>query len=705
MKANKSIQILNRFSLLFHFLLSISVCFCIEWISRHSFTSAAAFAVYTPCTFLYNSALIFLSLLFVYPFRIRAFLRFFICTFWLILGITNGVILANRVTPFNFTDLKMLKDVFALKNNYFSTLQMVLLFAALALLGVFLLFFAVKGPRFQGKLQRFPSIICIIAAFVLLPTATSAAVSANVLSDYYGNLAQGYEEYGFIYSFSSSVVERGMKHPNNYSEKAVASIRKKVEKNVKGTALKQEDMPNIICVQLESFVDPSEFTFLKTSKDACPNFRYLKENFSSGYLTVPVIGAGTANTEFEVLTGMSIEYFGLGEYPYKTVMKTRSCESIASDLSALGYRTHAVHNNGGNFYGRAEVFSQLGFDTFISEELMDATDYNEMGTWAKDAILSGEIEKCLDSGDGSDFVYTITVQSHGSYLEQKIFENPEITVSGGQTAAENNQWEYYVNEICEVDRFIGNLIDRLSKRDENTIVVFFGDHLPTMGLEESDVACGNLYCTEYVTWNNFGMEKEDADLTTYQLMAKLTGSIGIHEGTIFSWHQYADAANLIPEKSTFSGGSLLSPDTGSLYKRNLELLQYDLLYGERYCYKGEDLFPASDLEMGVSDVLIQRVHTNAERGIVRIYGKNFTPSSKVYINNAKVSTAYVSDKCLQISLGGGIKNGSILKVCQVGSGDTIFRTSNTWRYSTPNDNIPKHSTSNNNIPKYRAPAA
>lgn len=681
MKANQNIHILNRFSLLFHFILSVSVCFCIEWISRHSFTSAAAFAAYTPWRFLYNSGLIFLSLLFVYPFRIRTFLRFIICSFWLILGITNGVILANRVTPFNFTDLKMLKDVFALKNNYFSTFQMIMLFLALALLGIFLVFLAVKGPRYQGKLHRFPSIICIIAAFVLLPSATSAAVSANVLSDYYGNLAQGYEDYGFIYSFSSSVVERGMQHPSGYGKKAVASIQKKVKKNVNTTSVKQDELPNIICVQLESFMDPSEFTFLKTSKDACPNFRYLKENFSSGYLTVPVIGAGTANTEFEVLTGMSIEYFGLGEYPYKTVMKTRSCESIASDLSAIGYQTHAVHNNGGNFYGRAEVFSQLGFDTFISEELMNATDYNELETWAKDAILSGEIEKCLDSSDGSDFVYTITVQSHGSYPQQKIFENPEITVSGGETTEENNQWEYYINEIYEVDQFIGDLIDKLSKRDEKTIVVFFGDHLPTMGLEETDVACGDLYCTEYVTWNNFGMEKEDADLTTYQLMAKLTGSIGIHEGTIFTWHQYADAENMIPKKSTSADSRLLSPDTHSLYKRNLELLQYDLLYGERYCYNGEERFPASDLVMGISDVVIQRVLTNPERGIIRIYGKNFTPSSKVYINNTKVSTTYVSDKCLQISLGSGIENGTILKVCQVGSSDTIFRTSNSWRYS------------------------
>ena len=73
---------------------------------------------------------------------------------------------------------------------------------------------------------------------------------------------------------------------------------------------------------LESFVDPSDVKFLQTSEDPVPNFHNLLNNYSSGYLKVPVVGAGTANTEFEVLTGMSMQYFGTGEYPYKTKKST-----------------------------------------------------------------------------------------------------------------------------------------------------------------------------------------------------------------------------------------------------------------------------------------------------------------------------------------------------------------------------------------------
>lgn len=72
------------------------------------------------------------------------------------------------------------------------------------------------------------------------------------------------------------------------------------------------------------------------------------KNYSSGYFKVPSVGAGTANTEFEVLTGMNLRYFGPGEYPYKTVLKDQTSESAATALAALGYGTHALHNNGGN---------------------------------------------------------------------------------------------------------------------------------------------------------------------------------------------------------------------------------------------------------------------------------------------------------------------------------------------------------------------
>ena len=390
---------------------------------------------------------------------------------------------------------------------------------------------------------------------------------------------------------------------------------------------------------------------------------YLEDNLSSGYITVPVAGAGTANTEFEVLTGMSMQYFGTGEYPYKTILKKTDCEAIASDLSKIGYSTHVVHNNGGNFYSRANAFSMMGFDTFTSKELMNITALTPNGSWSTDDILVNETMKTLDATPGSDFTYTITVCTHGDYPTEPVIENPAITVSGVDDEAQANQWTYYVNQLNASDSCISSLIDRLSQRDEDTVVVMFGDHLPTMGLTDDDMKSGSIYKTKYITWNNFGLEKKDADLYAYQLLASITDSVGIHEGTIFNYHQ--------------------TQSDSATYLEGLENLQYDILYGKRYCYNGEDLYPASDLVMGIDDVEITDVRPSAIEDKIYIYGKNFTQSSRVFINGEKVSCTQVSTGLLSISKD-AISDGDTVVVNQMGSSNTVFRSSNEWTYLDPN---------------------
>lgn len=657
-KWEKVIAFMNRFSILFHALLSCFLVFIIEVFSRRSLSSAITFIGGHTLAYLYNSLIIFVSLSLVYFFRRRALARVIIGGLWLFLGIINGCILAQRVTPFGYTDLKMVTDLLTMQNtNYFTAGQ-----ALLAVIGVlaficFCVWLWAKGPKFQGKTNKLLTFVFVASCFIWVPITTEAAQNQDIIASYFANIAQGYENYGFVYGFSSSVVDRGMSKPEDYSKETIENIEASVQ--TEPTSASQEDMPNMVVVLLESFIDPSEVNFLECSEDPIPNFHNLESNYSSGYMTVPVVGAGTANTEFEVLTGMSLQYFGTGEYPYKTILKQTDCESIASDLSKLGYGTHVVHNNGGNFYSRANAFSMMGFDTFTSKELMNITEYTPLGSWPTDDILIDETIKAMDATpDQQDLVYTITVQGHGDYPTEKVIENPEITVSGAEDEATNNQWEYYINEIHEVDKFIGNLTQALAEREEDTILVLWGDHLPTLGLSEEDMATGDIFKTKYVTWNNFGMAKEDADLTSYQLLAHLTGQLGIHEGTIFRFHQ--------------------SQSASETYLRDLENLQYDLLYGNRYAYHGEEPYPASDLVMGIDEVTIKRTWMSTD-GKLMIYGEHFTPWSKVFINGDKVSTTYVSGNYLKINAD-KLEEGDILVVNQMGSSNTIFRSSNEYTY-------------------------
>ncbi len=654
-KRNRIVAVFNKYSLVFHFLLACLLIFVIELISRHNFISAVTFIRRHTFAYLYNALIIFASLSLVYLSRYRAQLRILISGAWIFLGTINGLILSNRVTPFSYTDLKCLSDLFAMQNtNYFTAQEAAVIVTVVALFVAFIIFFFVKGPRYRGQRHSLITSVSIAAlCFIGIPVTTQAAQYTNILASYFSNIAEGYSDYGFVYGFSTSVVGRGMSKPDNYSEETVTGILSEVNALRQETAVTKETAPNIICVLLESFCDPYEVNFLSLSQDPVPNFHKLEEHFSTGYLTVPVVGAGTANTEFEVLTGMSMQYFGTGEYPYKTILKQTDCESVASDLSDLGYGTHVVHNNTATFYSRNNAFSMMGFDTFTSKELMNITQYTPSGSWPTDDILIQETMKSMDSTpDSPDFVYTITVEGHGDYPSEKIIENPAIAVSGAGEEAADNRWEYYVNMMHEVDDFIGDLIAAVEKRGEDTIIVFFGDHLPTMDLTDSDMKSGDIFKTKYVTWNNIGLPKEDADLTSYQLLAAAMNQAGIHEGTIFNYHQ------------------TMADDAG--YSEGLETLQYDLLYGKRYAYQGKNPYPATDLVMDVEDVSITAMRKDEEDCLLYISGKNFTKNTKVFVNDEKVSTIYLNSSLVAVSLD-YVTDLDVIRVNVMGSRGIILR--------------------------------
>lgn len=663
----RTMDFLNGHPVFSHILLALSVCFLLEWLSRHSAAAALGFVIYHSGAYLYNSFIVFVCFSPVFLMKRKMFLRMVIFAFFLMFGVANCVILSNRVTPFGFTDLNMVGDLLTMQNtSYFTKEEGMLAIAAIVVYAMLMVILYRKGKKHESRIPYALRLAAVIGLFSSIPFVTRAAIEANVLTAYFGNLAQGYLDYGYVYGFATSAFDRGMSQPLGYSQASVKQLLEETDRG--GSLITAEEGPNVIVMLLESFYDVSEADFIHTSVDPIPYFHELEANYSTGHLTVPVVGAGTCNTEFEVLTGMSCQFFGPGEYPQKTILKKTDCESFASDLKTLGYSSAVVHNNGGNFYSRANAFSMMGFDEFTSKELLDITDYTPLGSWATDDILVDGARAALDATPGKDFVYTITVEGHGDYPTEKIIEDPAVTVTcEGKDTAKENQWEYYVNMIHNVDGFLHDFTTMLDERGEPTLLIMFGDHLPTMGLEEREVATGDLFQTKYITWNNFGMAKADQDLTSYQLVSIYLDRLGIHNGTIMDYHQCRTNEGVPPRSISYMGG--------------LEMLQYDLLYGKRYAYGGNDLFPASDIVMGVGDVIIDRIYPFA--GKLHIYGDNFTNWSRVYVNGEKVSTTYESGQCLTIDTAEVKGDGDIITVNQNGSNSTIFRSSNAYIYYDP----------------------
>lgn len=648
---------MNRFSLIFHALLACIINFVIEAISRHSVVAAWDYMTGTPMVFLYNAFMIFVTFSIVYLFKRRIFVRMIIGAIWVILGIANGYILLKRVTPFNAQDLKIAGDGIALINNYCNGFEVVVIVVGAVALLIWLISMWRRGGQYAGKIHHIAALIGIIVCGVLYTFVTNIAIDKRVVSTYFGNIAFAYEDYGLPYCFSASLFNTGISEPNGYTKKAMAKIDKDGELNQTATSRSSDELPNIIVVQLESYFDVANAEFFTTSEDACPNLHNLYQNYSNGYFKVPSVGAGTANTEFEVLTGMNLRYFGPGEYPYKTYSKKHPTESAATALASLGYGTHALHDNTGNFYSRANVFNNMGFDTFTSKEFMNVLQTTENG-WAKDEILTQHIMEAMDTTKQEDFVFTVSVQGHGNYPETQVIENPKIKVEGIEDEALKNKWEYYVNQVYEMDQFVGDLIKAVEERNEPSVVVFYGDHLPTMGLKAEDLKSRYLYNTNYVIWDNIGLQKQDKNIPAYQLMSEVLNRLDIHSGTVFNYHQQ--------RKGTKN------------YLSDLELLQYDILYGKQYVYNGKAPITEGHMVMGIRNVSLSSIVPQLNSGY-SLYGENFTKYSRVYVNGEKQKSSFLNNTRINLSET-ELKDGDVIQVGQVGSSDTIFRMSDKYTY-------------------------
>lgn len=345
----------------------------------------------------YDSLIILFTLSLSLLFRKRSFCFLLFAAVWIGLGLANCILLGFRATPLTAPDIWLLSSVRDIIEIYMSQPVLILLMLGIAaLIGVIvLLWLRAKKTRPSYYFAAVQVLLC----GVILAGFTVAFLRSGTLASHFPNLPDAYDSNGFAYCFSASAVTQGISEPDGYSQEAIDVLLSE-----------QDDLPadrvrtpNFIFVQLESFFDANYLKDLTYGENPVPNFERLKETCSSGLFYVPSIGAGTANTEFEVLSGMNLDHFGVGEYPYKTVVKNRTCESMAYALQSAGYSTHAIHNNNATFYSRDRVYANFGFETFTSLEYMHDVERNPLG-WAKDFVLTEEILKALRSTEDRDLV-------------------------------------------------------------------------------------------------------------------------------------------------------------------------------------------------------------------------------------------------------------------------------------------------------------
>lgn len=641
-------------------LLALLLNFINECLSRHSFIKGLIYFGSHPLAFLFNSFMIFFTLSIAMLFKKRVFVTFFISALWFGLGVTNFVIRSSRKSPFAASDFRNLTEGLKVIQKYYTIPQIVILCLVIAALVACIIFIAIRTPKVKQKINYLLSALVIAVSFGMIMIINYVSNATGLIPRQFGNLVRAYDTYGFGYMFSCSLFRNGVSKPKDYSPGKVNDVVDSVDNNDKNNNDNDKndiDKPNIIFLQLESFFDATNVKGLEFSEDPIPNIRKLYEKFPGGYLSVPSFGAGTANTEFETMTGMNLDDFGPGEYPYKTVLQSTACESICYYLSNYGYTTTALHDNTGGFYDRNRVFSRLGFDSFVSIEYIEKYEKNPIG-WVKDKCLTDEIVGILDSTGTPDYIYTISVQGHGDYPENTDGLDLPIKVTNNDVTGNPNGFEYYVNQTHEMDAFVAELIDALSKRDEKTILVIYGDHLPTFDITDDDLKNDDIYQTQYVIWNNYNLQIENKDLQAYQLSAYLMKNLGMKGGVISRLHM--------------SHFDKEDKEDNEEYLSNLKLLEYDILYGNCQAYEGVNPYKITNMKMGYKPIKVLNGE-NAYSHIV-IRGRNFTEFSQVEINGTVHKTIYNGPDELLVD-GYTLKDGDQIAVLQISnSNETLSRT-------------------------------
>ena len=570
-------------------------------------------------------------------FKKRKFALIMLSLPWIGMAITNFVVQCFRNTPVSFIDFILLPSVFSAFNSYLNIFHYILIGVGLVSL-IFGLVLLYKKEIKKDRVVK-SSIITVVVLILLAISFKTPLIKVGALSDDYSNLTNAYREYGLPYCFVVSCIDRGVDEPEVYSKEEVNEHVNKIEELMgslnyqvpSDVTINSDKKPNVIFLQLESFMDANNYKHLNYSSDPNPFFTYLKENYPSGNLTVPSYGAGTANVEFEIMTGLNLNNFGAGEYPYKTVLVDNTTESIAYTLNNKGYFSTIIHNNRASFYDRNQVFPNLGYNRFVSSEYMINLEYTPVG-WFKDNVLTYEIMKSLKNTKETDFIYTISVQPHGKYLSDlSELENIYVQVESANiemTEEEMNQYTYYINQLYEVDLFLKELVEAINNYDEPVMLVTYGDHLPNFEIEDEYLISGSRYNSEYVIYTNYDLELEDKDLHTYQLSSYVMQNIGCNEGIINQLHQ--------------------TKNINELYEESSLVLTYDIFSKSKYLWNGTCPYKTTQMQLGYDDIVIKEIINNGSS--LTIKGENFTLNSIVYFGNKKQETKYINTTTLMVDI-------------------------------------------------------
>lgn len=391
--------------------------------------------------------------------------------------------------------------------------------------------------------------------------------------------------------------------PFNYQLKSVSRIIENLPNNPT-KEIKQEELPNVVVIMSESFMDITKLPQVTFSKDPIPTFHELQKNNLSGTLISSTYGGGTSNIEFEVFTGNTIAFMPYGQTIFtgaKDIFQ-RDIPTILKDFKKAGYTVSSIHPYLETFYDRNNIYPTLGFDkSYFIEDLQDV---RRDGIYVSDEYLTDKVLEILNASDGPNFVYALSMQNHLPYNGTKYNHPSPSTISSNVLSKDSYAGlDAYVHGVADADAALGKLIKAVQKNTKRpTVILFYGDHFPSLNqvfYETGYVSTTNtaewnveelfrmhqipfvLYDTRSVKPQNVGM------LGAPFLGNLLLNYVGIEKSINFD---FLDTITFTSIRSRLFVDGAENPHSIPTvqYQRDLgqyETLQYDILFGKEYYKK------------------------------------------------------------------------------------------------------------------------
>ena len=525
-----------------------------------------------------------------------------------------------RGTPFQPMDFLSVTTAAGVANTYDFTPNYKIVTAILLFILINIVVFKIKTPQYTLPVKiisraftgTFTTVVMVIFYF------TSILTNMGVKPDFW-NQTRGYHNYGFALNFFTNTKYLYMNKPNNYDPNKIKEIVEEKDYNREHSS---KSTPNIICIMNESLSDLSVLGDFETNKDYMPFLRSLKKNTVKGNLYVPVIGAGTSNTEFEFLTGHSTAFLPSGSNAYMLYVKDPTA-SIVSTLKAQKYSSFALHPYYAAGWKRTDVYSNFGFNAFTAlEDIIDISIMDDFQAKGSDAnYLQSVIEERYPNTNMlvrqyvSDsynydllikdfenrnkkvpyFAFNVTMQNHGGYTTECDNFKQQIKITSSEK--EYPKANQYLSLVKKSDTAFKKLVKYFEKVNEPTIICMFGDHQPNIEPEFVAELLGvkNLsdltpkqeqkrHITPFYIWANYDIkEKTISKMSSNYLSSYLLKLSGVK---LTQYNEYLlnlrktlpviDTVGYIDKKGKYYKWSDVSPYTEML--NDYEQIQYNAIF-------------------------------------------------------------------------------------------------------------------------------